>query len=257
MVVWLPFGLVVYRRRLSGLRRRGGELSEWAAGRPEWIAAFVLVGLLIVGAALAWLVHFGAGAEKATGFWEVIGRDGKKVALCAAVIFFLRARGVRLAEFAGRSKLRARRVIGLGLWLSVAMFPLVMTAFGASLFACHAFGFKPPTPALFPEIAGVPHRATFLVHFAGVVLLAPFAEEVLYRGYLYRVFKTRLGAAASAILVSLFFAAVHLNVTAFVPIFVVSLCLTIAYEASGSLRVPIFMHALANFVGCLPYWLRG
>ena len=45
---------------------------------------------------------------------------------------------------------------------------------------------------------------------------------------------------------SLLFAAVHAHLPSFAPLFVLGTCFAIAYEWSGSILVPMTMHALFN-----------
>ena len=45
---------------------------------------------------------------------------------------------------------------------------------------------------------------------------------------------------------SLLFAAVHAHLPSFAPLFVLGTCFAIAYEWSGSIIVPMTMHALFN-----------
>jgi membrane protease YdiL (CAAX protease family) len=78
------------------------------------------------------------------------------------------------------------------------------------------------------------------------VLLAPLAEEVLFRGILYPAIKQaghpRLALWGTALL----FAAVHLNVATFVPLTVLALVLTALYEWTNNLLAPIAAHVLFN-----------
>ena len=78
------------------------------------------------------------------------------------------------------------------------------------------------------------------------VLLAPLAEEVLFRGILYPAIKQaghpRLALWGTALL----FAAVHLNVATFVPLMVLALVLTALYEWTNNLLAPIAAHVLFN-----------
>jgi membrane protease YdiL (CAAX protease family) len=80
------------------------------------------------------------------------------------------------------------------------------------------------------------------------VIFQPIVEEVLFRGYFYGVFKGWAGTAASAIFTATLFAAIHVNVAALGPLLVFALFLTLAYEWSGSLMVPIAMHMTFNGV---------
>ena len=78
------------------------------------------------------------------------------------------------------------------------------------------------------------------------VLLAPLAEEVLFRGILYPAIKQaghpRLALWGTVLL----FAGVHLNAATFVPLAVLALVLTGLYEWTNNLLAPIAAHVLFN-----------
>jgi membrane protease YdiL (CAAX protease family) len=81
---------------------------------------------------------------------------------------------------------------------------------------------------------------------AVTILLAPAAEEMLFRGILYPAIKQagfpRLALWGTALL----FAAIHLNLVTFIPLMVLALGLTLLYERTDSLLGPITAHALFN-----------
>lgn len=77
-------------------------------------------------------------------------------------------------------------------------------------------------------------------------LLAPFAEEIIFRGYIYAAVKRYTGPLFSMVVVGLLFSVVHLNIPAAIPLWAFAIILTLAYELSGSLWVPIGIHALFN-----------
>jgi membrane protease YdiL (CAAX protease family) len=77
-------------------------------------------------------------------------------------------------------------------------------------------------------------------------LIAPFAEEVLFRGYIYPAVKRYTGPVFAIVVVSLLFAVVHLNIPALWPLWLLAILLTLSYEFSGSLWVPVGIHALFN-----------
>jgi len=81
---------------------------------------------------------------------------------------------------------------------------------------------------------------------ATAVLLAPVAEEMLFRGILYPVIKQAGYPRLALWGTSLLFAAVHLNTVTFVPLLVLALVLTALYERTNNLLAPIAAHLLFN-----------
>ena len=83
----------------------------------------------------------------------------------------------------------------------------------------------------------------------GVALAAPIAEEVFFRGFLYRSWRvSRLGRFGACVMTSALWAAIHLQYGAFeiTGIFVLGVVFTLMYEWSDSLWIPVGMHVLNN-----------
>ena len=78
------------------------------------------------------------------------------------------------------------------------------------------------------------------------VFIQPICEEFLFRGFFYGVWKQYLGPWRAGFFTCLLFAAFHASLAAFAGLFVLAVCLNIAYERTGSLLVPISMHAIFN-----------
>ena len=80
-----------------------------------------------------------------------------------------------------------------------------------------------------------------------VVVVAPLIEETMFRGMFQTMIRSYLGRPWLAIIAtSVLFASVHKEFTHWPALFVLALGLGYAYEKSGSLFRPIFMHALFN-----------
>lgn len=77
-------------------------------------------------------------------------------------------------------------------------------------------------------------------------VVAPLVEELLFRGYMYGTVKSLTHPVFAAVVVGGLFAVVHGNLPALLPLWVFSLLLTTAYEATRCLWVPIGMHAFFN-----------
>lgn len=80
------------------------------------------------------------------------------------------------------------------------------------------------------------------------IVIAPIAEETLFRGILYTTLKGFGYPRAAVWITSLVFAAIHFNALAFVPLVVLALVLTWLYEKTGNLLACIACHATFNAV---------
>jgi membrane protease YdiL (CAAX protease family) len=86
-------------------------------------------------------------------------------------------------------------------------------------------------------------------------ILAPLSEEVFFRGFLYNAAKRRFGIIAGVAISSVVFAAVHFGPLAIIGIIPMGILLAVAYERTGSLWVPIMMHATNNFLAVIGTYL--
>ncbi len=78
------------------------------------------------------------------------------------------------------------------------------------------------------------------------VVVAPLAEEVVFRGYLYPAAKHFCGPPGAMLFSSLVFAAAHGNAVALLPLFVLAMLLCLVYELTGSIWASISVHFLFN-----------
>jgi membrane protease YdiL (CAAX protease family) len=87
-------------------------------------------------------------------------------------------------------------------------------------------------------------------------ILAPFAEELLYRGILFRSFWNRLGVIPAAILSSAIFAILHFyDGYGLASVGIFGLSCALLYAATGSLGASIVLHMLYNSAIKIPEWL--
>jgi hypothetical protein len=84
------------------------------------------------------------------------------------------------------------------------------------------------------------------------ILIAPFMEELVFRGFLYPAVARWTGAAPSIVLCSAIFASIHGAQLGYawaplLVLFVVGLSLTIARAVTGSVAVSVIIHMAYNF----------
>lgn len=88
-------------------------------------------------------------------------------------------------------------------------------------------------------------KTELLLFFLTGILIAPVAEELFFRGILYRYFR-RWGVAMALIASTALFVVLHAHRGLPVTQIVGGLLFAVAYESSGNLMVPITIHALGN-----------
>lgn len=142
-----------------------------------------------------------------------------------------------LRTVAGQALLRWLAILPV-LWFSAFVSQLLLDAWG------HPAGFQEAI-RYFLESSATRQRVALVLFAVGV---APVAEELLFRGVLLPLLVRGAGAAAGLALTAIGFAALHGHLGTFVPLAAISVALSLAYARTGSLLVPMAMHALFNGV---------
>lgn len=84
--------------------------------------------------------------------------------------------------------------------------------------------------------------------FVGAIL-APFVEEVFFRGFLFQGFRQRYGWITASLLSSAIFAVAHLDLVTLIPTFILGNVLAFVYHRSNSLWPGMILHFLVNAFG--------
>jgi membrane protease YdiL (CAAX protease family) len=88
------------------------------------------------------------------------------------------------------------------------------------------------------------------------VVVAPIAEEIIFRGYLYGVMRRYFGRIPAILFSSLLFAAIHGNLSALPGLCILAVTLCLLYERTGSLWATMTLHGAFNTstVVALIFW---
>jgi uncharacterized protein len=163
-------------------------------------------------------------------------------------------RGARPSDLFGLGKVPFFRAAGLGLVFALLAYP--MTAVLGSVVQKLFTGGEPPQQLMqtFHSAAGGGDAGLIAAIAISAVIVAPISEEIMFRGCFYPVGSLGFGRFPSAFLFAVVFAIIHDSFTVFPSLVLLALCFTIAYEATGSLLVPIFSHAAFNAINLLVAW---
>lgn len=190
-----------------------------------------------------------------------LGDEGKAVAsnlvFCAGAILTIglilplaRVHFARGLKGFGLNPRTIPRDIGAAVATLLAVWPLVFAAIVLTTAVGRAVkgrDFNIPRHEELEVMAEFPTVWVRLLVVAMAVVVAPLLEEMLFRGLLQTVVRTYVGTPWPAIAIaSVLFAVVHADAEHWPALFVLAMGLGYAYEKSGSLFRPIFMHALFN-----------
>jgi membrane protease YdiL (CAAX protease family) len=246
MIIRIVDGILVYTCiKRSSLRIDEGYPMDSTASLPQpapvipWKARDVWIGV----ACLALWVAFSFGVQALVyflGFTLDLGvllTFGEALMLLPVWLLALRK------YHAGWDLLGLRRfhsgAVGIGCGLMV-LFYIFNYAYN---FLFITFLHLDPQGAKIAEVAG--SSWSVLVWLGGVVV-APFAEEIFFRGFIFGGLEPRYGWKAAAGISALLFALLHLNWMTVLPIFLTGLIFAWLYHYSRSLWPSIIMHMLVN-----------
>ena len=166
----------------------------------------------------------------------------------ALILIFLRQHQVRWRDAFGLHGPQLQRALLMAVIAATLILPVAWLLEKASVLALTRLGWPLEDQTAITLVANTKFlwARVYLGVFA--VLLAPVAEEFVFRGMLYPFVK-QLGYPRLAWLgISFVFALIHLNGAIFLPLFALALALTWLYEKTDNLLAPITAHALFNAV---------
>jgi membrane protease YdiL (CAAX protease family) len=193
-------------------------------------------------------------------------------AFVAMLSFDLMAYGGSLTGL-GLSLRQSRRGLAVGVTYAVVFVPLVFGGMIVTEFVYQAVGYEHPREHDLLRLLGESAEPWVrVVLTVGATVVAPLAEELLFRGHLQTILRRTLRrlprptttpsepvpvapawvAWGAIILASLLFAGVHER-WSWPPIFLLSLCLGWSYERTGNLWVPVGVHAAFNTFSTLMF----
>jgi len=171
-------------------------------------------------------------------FWWALAGDGIMVAF--ALIFawsFLSAKGRDIGL--GVPTTVAQLAMGIAVGLGLVLIGDIVLAGQAKIVGPH--------PEAVAEILKT-HKGTasFLYDFASICIIAPFAEELLFRGVIFAGLAQWLPLGWAAAISGVIFGAAHLDPWSIVPLAIVGTGLALLYRRTGSLWPNIVAHATFN-----------
>ncbi|MGB1582298.1 MAG: lysostaphin resistance A-like protein [Solirubrobacterales bacterium] len=228
--------------------KTGADAWPWYYSLTAFIAGFVVAQVFIVFLFAFWAIA-GGDAENDTWF-TVFASAINSVVFVAAAVFIARLSGPVTARDFGLIRAPFGQALGKSIAIMVSYF-IVLAIYNQLVNL---------TPDDAPEELGA--NAGILGMFAFAVLVAvvaPFAEEIFYRGMVFRALANGVGVWLAAIISGVLFGAVHINsldgdrLLQVVPLGLLGILFAILYVWAGTLYAPIALHATNNALAVLVY----
>lgn len=252
--VGLFFVMMFRWRKLPGQGLRAEHETPWA---PEpWVAWYVVAAWF----AFTSTLQLGLGAAavafpslEAAGSYLGLGSQ------LAGGLFALWMMGNHSAASGGRSTAGTLLDLRVGLqpfqgraippllWGMAGFAVAVPFVYGTFLLqqALDIGGDMVSNPVL-PELVAPTSTVSHIVLLVSIVAAAPVFEEIVFRGFLFRQLRVRLGAPLAVVMSAGLFALVHFDAGTFLPLFVLGCALALVTERSGGLMPAILVHAFWN-----------
>jgi len=209
--------------------------------------------LALIAGFLAWVAARALVVEAFIDAEGVAGLSGRTVTILAVMatnvaIALALLRPARKGSF--RASLSAGRLVTAGVLCAIVLLSGQLVYGVVMTFAYHLAGAEPPTQELVDETMNATGR-DLAVRAVAAIALAPFAEEVFFRGILLPAAARSMGPARGLAVQAFVFGAIHFMTqwTAWplaIPLAGVGWLAGWIYLRTGSLAVPIVMHAAFN-----------
>jgi membrane protease YdiL (CAAX protease family) len=173
-----------------------------------------------------------------------------------AIIALLVSRRTPLRRALGLRWNKAALNIGQGITFYLGIMPLIGVAACAYAIVLKAMNFPLEKQEVMTWFSNPELPLWFRAHLVIVALIvAPVVEELVFRGILLPTFTKHSRPWLAVCFVSLLFAFMHPHLPSLVPLFLLAVGFSVAYIYSGSILVPIVMHATFNAMSLTAHFL--
>ena len=243
-----------FQGREAAMRHLGSHRLELSA----WLSVIVLDGIITLPLTLTGVIKLDQGLTVGTFVIAALATD-----LPMLLVVYLRVimpgaltwRDVGLKPLPIEDILRTGVIAGLG---GLVVIDIVGTLLSQ-------FGLRPNQLDEFEFVVGEGPVA-FVVLLIAAAVVAPFFEELFFRGFLFGVYRRRQSRWVAYVVSSLLFTILHLEPNRMnlsqmaglsVGIFMLALLLAWLYEHTGSLYPGMVAHAINNATGLILFYALG
>lgn len=190
-------------------------------------------------------------------FYEfLVGGAGLQVVPLVLAHYFLKQHDVTWGQFLGWHRPHLRGALVRAALVAMLAVPMALELNELSRIVVSAVQSKPAEMQPSMQVLEISYTLgrRILFSFAAIVI-APLTEEILFRGVLYAAIKEGGYPRLALFGTSILFASIHGSWMTLAPLTFFAIVLTLLYERTRSLLVPMVAHASFNAANLLSYFL--
>ena len=207
------------------------------------LCASILFGMML-GRALSSPSSPLAGASTAVSI--AVGTLSFHVIALVLAHFFLAEHGMGWKEGFGFGAPRLGRALLLSLIVGAASLPIILSLGNLCAKIMRMIKMDPVAQESVQTLQSSESLGIKLLIGFLAVVVAPLAEEVIFRGIIYPTIKQHGYPRFALWGTSFLFAAVHGNLMIFIPLTFLAVVLTLLYETTDNILAPVLTHSLFN-----------
>jgi membrane protease YdiL (CAAX protease family) len=132
-----------------------------------------------------------------------------------------------------------------------AIIPVTALAIFINLFLIKVLGIELGPSPVMKLIPLINTKVSLLLFITQAIIVAPFAEELIFRGIFYKLLRKKYSFLVAATGISLFFALLHRSPAGVLGLFIISFSLCYVYEKTQKISTAFLFHALHNTITLL------
>ena len=230
----------------------------WGVGMAVWVGLCLFLTQILLGFIVGILVKMGALSETALGKPVAQFIASAVVYVVSSLIAILVPKYVRKIG-TNREELGLR---GMPTWTDILLSPIgfIVTMLGGMLLTGVLALMLPNLDWQQTQELGftnIVSRIEIFEAFLTLVVIAPIAEELMFRGWLYGKLRCNLGAPIAILITSLLFGIMHGQWNVGVVTFVMSVVMCLQREMTGTIYSGILTHMIKNGVAFYILFMMG
>jgi membrane protease YdiL (CAAX protease family) len=236
---------------------KAGEKGKVPAWKIGWLDFGLFIWCLICSMILAqiiapYLLNAISHTEESYRVWNVIsGGVALHVGMILVFVLFRYLQPHLFPQSLSVEVIPFLKAAKLGTYYFLAAFPLVWITGLCSVFFFEilnqaGWGIPLDQQPLVGIFEDTQSPVALAILYIMAILIAPVAEELVFRAGIYRFFKSRFPTVISMLLSAILFSLLHTNFVSFFSLVVIGFSLCVAYELSGNIMVPIIFHSAFN-----------